>query len=808
MDHLVLDFRLALRRLRKSPDFTAVAVLILALGIGANATLFSVVNAMLLRPLPVERSDELVSLNSSLKGGIPTQSFPNYKDLRDRNDVLTGLAAYRFTAMSLGHEGSSSRVWGYLATGNYFEVLGVRAAVGRTFGPEDDRQPGAHPVAVLSYGCWQQRFGGDPNIVGRTVRVNGLSYNVLGVMPAGFFGTEVWFTPDLWVPMMMQPRIETTDLLERRETQNLFVVGRLKPGVGWLQAEAGLNSVAAELGRAHPDVNEGMRITLSPPGLAGNWLRQPAAGFSAVLLGVSGLVLLLACANVAGLLLARASDRGRETAIRLALGARRRQIVRHHLVESLVLAAIAGTVGLLIAMWTQDLLAVLLPRGDFPLEVAIPVDGHVLGFTAALALLTALLCGLAPSLQRQVDLLPALRNEKIAVFRRWQARDFLVAGQVALSVVLLAGSLLVVRSLQRALEVNLGFNPHGAVSLRVDLGLEGYDPERRREFQDRLYEGVADLPGFGSVALADSLPLLYLANSSSGVYVEGGMSVRAAEAPLAFNYAVSPGFLQTMQTRLLQGRDFAERDRLDTPLVSIVNQTFVSRLLPPGDPIGKRFLLEPSKEWIEIVGVVEDGKYLSLTEAPRPVAFRPLFQNYSSIVTVVGRSDLAAGEALAALQRAVAELDTAVSTLEPGPLTERLNAPLFPARAAAWALGVLGSLALLLAATGIYGSMAYAVSRCTREIGIRVALGASSGRVLRAVLGRIGLLLAVGTVIGETMALVFGRLFAPVLYGVNPRDPWTLGGAGLLMALAGLMACWRPVSRALSIGPAEALRHE
>jgi predicted permease len=401
MDRLILDLRLALRRLRQNPTFSAVAVLTLALGIGANTAIFSVINAVLLRPLPVTRASEIVSLNETLGGNtFPTLSYPNYRDMRDRNTVLSGLMAYRFLPASLGLPGNNQRVWGYLVTGNYFDLLGVGAARGRVFRPDDDLRPGGHPVAVLTWPCWQKRFGGDPAVVGSTVKFNGMDFTILGVTPPGFFGTELYFAPDVFFPMMMQKQLEGgSGYLEKRGTSNTFIAGRLKPGVTMARAEAGLNSVARGLAQQYPEDDGGMKIVLTPPGLAGNYIRGAVIGFAAALFGVSCLVLLVACTNLASMLMARAADRRKEIALRLAVGATRGSLVRQLLTENLVIAILGGSGGALLALWIADALAGWRPPTDIPLVINAAPDGRVFLFAMMVSVLTTLLFGLLPALQ-------------------------------------------------------------------------------------------------------------------------------------------------------------------------------------------------------------------------------------------------------------------------------------------------------------------------------------------------------------------------------------------------------------------------
>lgn len=812
MDALTRDLRYALRRLRQTPGFAAAAVVTLALGIGANTTIFTAVNAVVFRPLPVERPSELVSLNTrTTKVEYPVQSLPNYRDFRDRNNVFSGLITYTVTQVSFSRGGGkNARAWGYLVSGNYFDVLGVKAFLGRVLHADDDRNRLGDPVVVISYGCWQRRFAGDPNVTTATVKLNGLDYRIVGVAPAGFFGTEMIYIPDFWVPMAMQPQIQPgNDSLDTRNNFNFFVLGRLKPGVTRARAEAALNVIAEQLGREHPKDNEGMKIVLSPPGLFGNYFRGTTQAFAAVLMVVGGMVLLIACVNVAGLLLARGVDRRKETAIRLALGAGRAQLVRQLLAESVVLSLAGGVAGVLLALWLTDLFAAWRPPVDIPIFPSLAVDRTVLCFAALASLATGFLFGLPPALQSaQTSLTGALKNEApSARLRRYHLRDVLVAAQVALSVVLLVGSVLVVRSLQHALSLPLGFEPAHAASVSVDLSLEGYNETRGREFQRRLIEKVRAMPGIEAAGFINFLPLTLNINNDD-ILLEGKPVPRAADVPTAAMYRVGPGYFRSVHTRLIAGRDFDERDTPQSNRVVIVNQAFVRQLLPNEQPLAKRFRTPAdSGVWNEIVGVVEDGKYRSLGEKPMPAVFRS-FQTYSPRTTVVARSRMPESETVNLLRRSVAELDPSVTIYAAGSLTDQLGLVLFPARIAGAVLSAFGLLALVLAAIGVSGIVSYSVSRRTREIGIRVALGASTRQVLAAVLARIAVLLAIGTVSGLSVALAAGPFFSQILYGVSPRDPITHGLAVGLMLLVALAACWFPARSAITIDPLTALRTE
>jgi predicted permease len=802
---MLQDLRLAIRRLAKAPGFTAVTILTLALAIGANTTTFSALNHFLLRPLPVAHPDELVFLNSS-RG--PSQSYPAYVEFRDRNRTLSGLIAYRISPVAFNRGGKNAQLWGDEASGNYFDVLGVPAMLGRTFTADDDRRGAARPVIVISYVTWKNHFGGDPNIVGKPAKLNGLDYTILGVMPKEFHGTEIILAPEFWVPMTLEPQIEPdNNWLDNRGTHNIWVIGRVKPGFTQRQVQADLNILAGDMSRAHRE-DEGMTIQLSPPGLVGTTLRGPVLGFASVLVGVAGMVLLIACVNIAGMLLARSAARRREISICLAIGASRGRIIRQLLIESVLLSTAGAAAGILLANWVLSLIAALRFLAYVPAITAIHLDGRVLLFTTAVGILTTLLFGLAPAIHSaRVDLVPALKNQLSERFRRVQMRDLLVGAQVVLSVILLVGTVLVVRSLQRAVTIDVGFNPAHAAMVQFDVSLTGYSEERGRAFERRLLDRLAGAPGLESYGLASSLPL-GLGQSSTTIYGEGKPAPKAAEAPDAYYYSVSPGYFRTMQTRLVAGRDFDDHDNQGSTRVAIINEAFARRIFPGENALGKRYKTgSGDAPWTQIVGIVQDGKYQSMNDTDQMALFRPRAQRYDSTFAVVARSS-SSSATLKAIQVVVNSLDPDLTFFQADTLDDHMSFPLLPARIAAWMLGAFGILAMMLSATGVYGMLAYAISRRSREIGIRVAIGATRKNVLILVLRRAAIIVTVACLIGSGLSLGLGRLFTPLLYGVSPRDPATYALALALMAGIGFVAALVPTRRALRIDPAIALRDE
>ncbi len=820
MQTLWRELRYGARMLAKNPGFSLIAVLTLALGIGANAAIFSLVNAVLLRPLPVADPARLVSVSLVKRqgAGLGLFSYLDYEDFRDRNEVLSGIAAYRFAPMNLGDAagrgGDNERVWGYLVSGNYFDVLGVKATVGRTFSPEEDRTPDAHPVVVLSYGCFERRFGADPGIVGRTITLNGRQFTVIGVTPEGFIGTEHFFAPEIWAPSMMQSWIDPgAGKLRQRGGSGWFTVGRLRPGVSAVDAQGALAALAAELGREYPPHDERMTVQLTPPGLVIPAARTPVLGLSGLLMVTVGMVLAVACANLAGLLMARVTVRRQEIAIRMALGAGRWQIVRQLLIESTLLAGLGGSFGLLPAFWIADAVMALRPPLDFAIKIEVRMDWRVLSFTMLLSLLTGVLFGLIPALQTtKTDLAPALKNEALmAGYRRSRLRNSLIVAQVSLSFVLLIAAGLMARSLQSVQTLGPGFETEHAAVMSVNLSLQGYDEARAQEFYRQLTARVESLPGVRSASITSFLPLS-LHYLGVGVYPEGQAPARVARVPEAMLGSVGLNYFASMGIPLIAGRDFTAQDKKDAPSVAIINETFARRFWPGQSAVGKRFHVGSEGPLVEVIGVARDGKYFSLSEEPRPFIYRPLLQSYigdaSNDGTLIVRTVGDPGAIIAAVRHEIQRLDASLPVFNVKTLTEHSRLALFPLRFGAALVGGFGLLALALAAIGIYGVMAYAVAQRTYEIGIRMALGARNRDVLKLVVKQGMILALIGLAIGLVASLALGRLMRNLLFGVSATDPLTFTLISLLLASVALLACWIPGRRATKVDPIEALRYE
>ncbi len=810
-DDMMQDLRFGVRMLLKKPGFTFLAVLTLGLGIGANTAIFSLVNTVLLRPLPIAQPEQVVTLNFGTpgRGVFPLLGYPEYTDYRDRNQSLAGLAAMGLAQVGLSNNGINERILGLHVTGNYFSLLGVGAALGRVITPDDDRTPGAHPVVMLSYQCWQQRFGADPQIVGRSLLISGRKFTVIGVVPKGFDGTELASRPELWFPMMMKPGLEVGRGPVKGRTAPVGTIGRLKEGVSWAQAESDLNLIAAQLGREYPQADKGQIVVLSQPGLFGAAMRPMVLRFTAVAMGVVVLVLLLACTNLVNMLLARASERHKEIAIRLALGAGRARVLRQLLTESVLLALLGSALGLALAYGAVELTRLKLPVIFGFTQIDLQMDWRVLAFTLALSLLTGVLLGLLPALQAtRPDLIQALKNEStLGGYRRSRLRNVLVVAQMSLSLVLLLCAGLVLRGLQRAQQIDPGFNPEQAAEVSFDLGGQQYDRERGSEFQRQLLERVRSLPGLQAAALTAHAPLTSGEGGGKGVFIQGHAPKTATQAPIVLTTSISLDYFRTMETRLVQGRDFTAQDVAQSPPVAIVNEAFARRFWPGENPIGKRFNFTTGN-WIEIVGVAQNGQYSSLAAKNEPFIYLPLAQNYESKVTLIARSAGDPHRLLATIRKEIHGLDQNLTPYDARTMLEHMELPLAPARVAATALGGFGVLALLLAAIGVFGVMSNAVTQRTREIGIRIALGASSKEIIKLIVGHGALLVGIGVGIGLGVAALGTRLLARLLFGVSALDPVTFAGVTALLAVTAFLACYLPARRATKVDPMVALRQD
>ena len=802
------DLRIAVRQLRKSPGFAVTAILTLALGIGANAVVFSVLNAVVLRPVKVPNAQNLYMVQ---RFQYPSQSYLDYVDLRDRNRTFENLMTYNILGPAgVDTGGNPSAAWPLLASGNYFDVLGIQPYLGRFFHSSDEHGMNSAPYVVLSYGYWHEHFHDDAGVVGRVVQINKRQLTILGVAPPEFRGTELFFAPAMWIPMVEQPTIQGYDALQYRGNHSEFVVGRLKPGVTAAQAEADLNTLGALLAKTYPTDDEGVKFTLARPGLVGDMLGGPARAFMAGLMLLAGLILLAACANLGSLFAARAADRAKETALRLALGSRRGIILRMMLTEAILVSLVGGALGLSGGVVILHLLSGWQPFPDLPINIPVNPDAATYFMALLLALGSGLLFGMVPVRQvLRADPWQVIRTgmSGAAGHRRFTMRDILLAVQIAICAVLVTSSLVAVRGLARSMHSNFGFDPQNVMLVECELHMAGYTDERSTQMQQRMLEAAAAIPGVTAVGYADHLALS-LGGGDSYVYTDGTTDYRPTNvAADAMNYHISPHYIEAAGTRLLAGRDLTMSDDAKSPNVALVNREFAQKVFGSVDKaIGAHFKFNGGIR-TEVVGVVENGKYRSLTEDQQPAMFFSFLQQRSSGTLLLVRSDHAPEEIFKALERSIRGLDPGLPFVV-RPWNQEMGSALFAARVATVALGVLGLLGAMLAVTGIFGLASYTVSKRLRELGIRVALGAGRTQVLRAALGRTVLLLSVGSAAGLVLGILATKVLSYIVYQAGPKDPVVLGGVVLTMLLLGLAAAWIPAQKALAVNPVILMREE
>ena len=820
------DLRYGTRMLLKAPGFTAIAVLSLATGIGANTAIFSLVDKVLIRKLPVEEADRLVIVTANRGQGVLTGSnHPDFVDYRDRNDVFDGLVCYTQRALTLSERGQAERIQGLIVSGNYFTVLRVRPALGRGFLPEEDKTAGTHPVVVIGYGLWQRRFGGDHRIVGKTVSLNAYPFTVVGIAPPEFNGTIAGGAPDVYVPIMMMAQIATSpfdrsNLLfgprSRSLSGSLQVLGRLKPGVSREQAAAAMTTLGGQIARAYPNADGSPRVEpkfLIEDGSRGhtNLLRDLRFPLQ-MLMATVGLVLLIACANVANLLLARAGTRQKEIAIRLATGAGRMRLIRQLLTESVLLSTLAGAAGLALAASISGLMVSFAPPNNNAfsfLTLDNRLDLRVLVFTLAISVLTGILFGLAPALiASRPDLLSALRDEATVFGKRVRhlnLRNLLVVGQVAISVIVLVGAGLCVRSLRNLYAIDTGFDPTKVLVMSVDVGLSGYSRERGLQFYAELLERVQRVPGVEAVSLATQVAL---GDGFGAMMRAEGYAPKPGEDMSSDFNQIAPDYFRVMKIPLLEGREFSPSDTTNTPLVAVVNEAAVRRFWPGLSAIGRRVIVgrPPDEQARVVVGVVKDSKYRRLTEEVRPAVFSPFFQSYRGDMTLHVRTTGEPATMMAGVRREVQALDASLPLYNTRTLEEQKTGSLYTSRLAATLLTSFGLLALLLAAVGVYGVMAYTVNRRTHEIGIRMALGAQGSEICRLVMVEGTAIMTIGLLLGLGGALAATRLVESFLYGVRPNDPIAFAGAALLLAAVTVLANYLPARHASRTDPLLAIR--
>jgi predicted permease len=809
IEMLAKDARFAARMLRKSPAFTAVAVVTLALTIGANIVVFGVLNGMILRPLNVPRADSFYGIER--ENGFGFQPYPDYIDLRDRQTSFEDLAAYTIAYVAVDNGGGPSPAWGYAVTGNYFDALGIQPYLGRLVHASDEQGPDSAPYIVLAYAYWKSHFQEDPGVLGRVVQLNKHPFTIVGVAPPDFGGTVLFFAPSFYFPIVNAEQLTDEKILrDRGNRMSVFqAIGHLKPGVTPEQAATDLNNIGTWLGETYPKESSGIRFSVARPALFG--FSAQVGAFVAGLMLLAALILLAACANLGTLFAARTADRSREVAMRLALGASRGRIVQQLLTEAVLISVSGGGIGLFGSLALLRVLSSFQPLPRFPIQLPVTPDANVYLVALLFALASGFLFGAVPLRQvLRTDPYEIVKSGSLTrAGRRLTVRDALLVAQVAICVVLVTSSLVAVRGLVRSLNGKFGFEPKQAMVVETDLGMAGYRGDKVPEMQKRILEKVQEIPGV-TVGLV-GYPPLAMGTNLSPVFIDEETDLKAANAAASvWTYQVSPGYFSAAGTMLVSGRSFTSHDDKGAPRVAVINEQFARTILRArqsiSDALGRHFkLLDGSR--IEVVGIAQDGKYFSIAEEPRPAMFFPILQSPTPGTWLVVRSERDPQQLTAALESARREVDAGLP-FRIQTWTSELEPNMFAPRVAAMVLGILGVMAAMLSITGIFGLAAYSVSKRMKDLGIRIALGATRNEVLRAALGRAFKLLAVGSAAGLVLGVLASRVLALIVYQATSRDPVVLAGVLAAMLLLGLLATWIPARRALSIDPLVLLREE
>ncbi len=824
MDAFWQDLRYALRMLRKNRGFSTVAIFSLALGIGANTTIFTVINAVLLNPLPVKDISNLVDISTVDSKTVITGanfvklpiSYPNFKDYRDQNNVLSGTASYSFAGLTLSGKGEPQQFTALLVSAGYFDVLGVKPALGRTFFPDEDQKPGGNTVVVLSHSLWARQFGSDPGIIGQTITLNAVGYTVIGVTPPNFKGTLSFFPNEMiWLPISMNQQALSgfgKDFFNDRRFLSGFVLARLKPGVTREQAQAALKTIASGLEKEYPKENQGRSVVLTPLADAAVGVNQHSqfALAGGMLMAIVGLVLLIACVNLANLLLAQAAKREKEMSVRAALGASPRRLMRQVLTESMMLALLGGLLGLVLAYWGRDILWSVRPAFLAQSSIDLSLDGRVLGFTLGISLLTGVLFGLVPALRvARPDLIENLKIGGRGGTMGWKhnkLRSLLVVSEVALALVALIGAGLFVRSMNFAQQLDPGFESKNLFIVNFDLASQQYTPEHGQQYYRDAIEKAQASPGVEAATIASNPPLG--GGFGRTVFRESEQQVPGKRGSLVTLNNISTNYFQTLRIPLLRGREFTDSDREKTTQVAIINEAMARHFWPNEEALGKRFTFFGEDQLREVTGVVRDTTVGAVGEDPVPLVYLPLLQNYSPNATLQVRTSGNPNAVLGTVRAQVQSLDRNLALTNIQTIGQILSDGLWAARMGAALLTLFALLALILASIGIYGVMAYSVSQRTQEVGIRMALGAQPGDVFKLVIGQGMILAGIGMAAGLAAALLLTRVLASLLFGVSPHDPVTFGGVTLLLGLVALLACYVPARRATRIDPLVALRYE
>ncbi len=810
-DNLIRDLRYALRMLRRNPGFSGLAILCLTLGIGANAAVFSWIEGILFRPFPlVTHQERMFALAGTARGesDYDNVSWPDFLDFERGCTQCESLIAEKITGTTLSIGDHAERAAGSVVSANYFDALGIHPVLGRGFRPEEGAGRNAHPVVVISYRLWKDRFQGDPEIVGKTQRLNGVPHTIIGVAPEGFYGTFVGYAFQFWVPTSMQERFDSSGYkLEDRNARWIEGFARLKPGASPARAQEEMSALAKRLEAQYPASNRGRGVKLMP-------LWQTPFNNAGALLPTLGLalavvffVLLIACANVSNLLLVRSFARRQEITVRLALGAGRYRLVKQLLVEGLIMSAIAAGGGLLVAYWCRNALVLLIPFRGVPIYLPGELDWRVLALSAGVGLLSTLVFALVPALHAsKLDLAGALKSESggvVGARGRWRLRTALVLGQVSLSFLLLVAAGLLLKSMQRIRTASPGFSTEDVLVTGINLFAVGYDADRAKNFQDQLMDRVQSISGVQSAAYARIPPFSFISYSSAPIAVDGYQAAPDEQPSLEYD-EVSPGYLATLGIPVISGREFTRADNETAPPVAVVNQVMAAKYWRGENPVGKR--LQVKDRWMRVVGVAQTTNYRKFLETPEPFFYVPLRQNFSTAVSLHIRTQQDAGTMATVLAREMHALDPDLAVYATITMREQVNRSTANQRIAVTLLGVFGALALLLAAVGLYGVMSYAVSQTKRELGLRIALGASPWNLLRLVMSKGLLLTAGGLVLGFVAALGLTRLLGSLLFKVSPHDMRVFALAFAVMTVATLAACLLPAWRATRIDPVRALR--
>jgi len=811
---LLQDLRFAIRQMRRSPGFATTAVLILALGIAANVIVFGVLQAMILQPLDVPNPDRVMTFAPHV-ADYPIFSYPEVRDVRDGNTVFSAVAADTIQVFGVEANNATRPAWGYEVSGQYFEVVGIKPYLGRLLERADDDHPGASEVTVLTWATWKNSFGADPNIVGKTVRINKHQYTIVGVTPEGFYGTEKFLQPEIFVPMANEASLDGVNWLESRRQKMVFPIVRIKDGITLAQVQAELDTIAARIQKQDPAEEDGLEFKLARPGLVGDFLGGAARRFLAGIMALAGIVLLAACANLGGLFAARTADRTREIAIRLAVGSSRWRVLRQVLVEALVISLFGGACACALAWIALSALGNWHPPTEYPMRFIVQPRPSLVLVALLISVVAGVLFGVMPLRQIfKADPNDAIRSggSQSGAGRRWALRDVLLAAQIALCCVTITAAFVSLRGLRRTLTVELGFDPKNAVLTTFDLSQAAYSGDAAEHFQRQLRERILRLPGVEAAGYTNTTPLTG-DNSTPPVFSQQTTDFRPSNAAFhTFEYDVSPGYLAAAATPLLTGRDVSFSDTAKTPPVAVVNQEFARRLFRSEPAVGRHFK-DSSGHSIEIVGIVADGKQFLPSETPRAAAFFPITQRPTTKTSLVVRTKpdptgLATGEMASTVRRVVRDLDPAIPIRQSSDWRSTLAMSFFPAQVATISLGLFGAFGLLLSITGTFGLASYTVSKRLRELSIRVALGAQAKQVLSAALGRMLVLLAGGSLAGLLLGVAASRVLSVVVFQASAQDPFVLAAVALTIVLTGSLSVAGPVRRALHIDPANVLREQ